>query len=150
MNFISRFAQSILTVLFLQFSTHVLAIEIVIDDYVLDPIPVAIVPFAWNEATAVAPTDVASVVRNDLKRSGRFKTLDETKLPETPSQKDAINFRNWRMSGMDNLLIGEININDAGDYIVIFQLFNVHNQEALARGQNQNQASTFKTSRSSN
>ena len=123
----------LLSLLFISINTK--AFDIVIDDGVLDPIPVAIVPFGWQQPTAVAPTDIASVIRNDLQRSGRFKTLAEDKLPETPSEKDMINFRNWRMSGMDNLLIGKLSLNDTGDYIVTFQLFNVHNQQPLARGQ---------------
>ncbi len=118
----------------LTFPTSSYSFEIDINEGVLDPIPVAIVPFGWSEPANVAPIDIASVIRNDLTRSGRFNTLTEEKLPEKPSQQEMINFRNWRMSGMDNLLIGDLKINESGEYIITFQLFNVHNQQALARG----------------
>lgn len=120
------------------------AMEIEITDGVEDPIPVAIVPFAWTEAGNVAPVDVAKVVRNDLTRSGRFNTLTEDKLPETPSQQTAINFRNWRMADMDNLLIGDVKISEDGLYIVTFQLFNVHNKQPLAKGRIKSSAQSLR------
>ena len=110
------------------------ALDIVIDDYVLDPIPVAVTPFGWDQPANVAPIDLASIISGNLKRSGRFKTLDEDKLPERPTNKDAINFQNWRLAAMDNLVIGSMTVNTKGEYIIQFHLYNVNTQQELANG----------------
>ncbi len=124
-----------LMMLFLLFiSSFAQAIEIVIDRGVENPIPVAVVPFGWSEAANVAPSDIAGVIRSNLVRSGRFNSMDEGDMRQKPTEAARINFKHWRSLGMDNLVIGNMEVTETGDYLIEFQLFNVHNQQALAKG----------------
>ncbi len=108
------------------------AIEIIIDRGVKDPIPVAIVPFGWSQASSLPPMDLAAVITNDLARSGRFAAMDEPDLPQRPADFQDINFRDWRLLGMENLVIGRLNLTDTGEYIVDFRLVDVYKEQQIA------------------
>jgi len=108
------------------------AIEIVIDKGVEDPIPVAIVPFGWSQSANLPPTDVSAVIKNDLLRSGRFKTMDEKDLPQTPHDFKSVNFRDWRLLGMENLVVGNVDLKPDGSYEVIFRLIDVYKGKQIA------------------
>jgi TolB protein len=85
--------------------------------------PIAIVPFGW-EAGGAPIEDMAAVISADLARSGRFKTLPPEDMLERPTEGGAIGFQNWRILGMDNLVVGRIRPNGGG-YEVQFQLYDV-------------------------
>lgn len=108
------------------------AIEIIIDKGVEDPIPVAIVPFGWSQASSMPPVDLAAIISNDLTRSARFDTMEEQDLPQQPSEFRDINFRDWRLLGMENLVIGQLNQTGSGDYAVDFRLINVYTEKQIA------------------
>ncbi len=108
------------------------AIEIVIDKGVEDPIPVAIVPFGWSQSANIPPTDIAEVIENDLTRSGRFKTMDQKDLPQQPHDFKSVNFKDWRLLGMENLVVGKINLTPDGNYEVVFRLIDVYKGKQIA------------------
>jgi len=86
--------------------------------------PIAIVPFGWEGPSPLAPLDVAGVITADLYRSGRFSPLAEEDFLARPVEGSQINFTNWRILNVDNLVIGKLRA--VGDeYIVQFQLFDV-------------------------
>jgi len=95
-------------------------LEIIIDRGVENPIPVAIVPFGWSQAASVPPIDLASIISSDLKRSARFAAMDEEDLPQRPDDFQKINFKDWQLLGMENLVIGQLNLDDNGNYTVDF------------------------------
>lgn len=111
---------------------YVYAIEIIIDKGVEKPIPVAIVPFGWSQAAALPPVDIAQVISNDLTRSGRFFAMEEKDMPQRPTGFDGVNFRDWRLLGMENLLIGNLTLNNQGDYEVEFRLIDVYKEKQIA------------------
>lgn len=111
---------------------YVYAIEIIIDKGVEKPIPVAIVPFGWSQAAALPPVDIAQVISNDLIRSGRFSAMEEKDMPQRPTGFDGVNFRDWRLLGMENLLIGNLTLNNQGDYEVEFRLIDVYKEKQIA------------------
>lgn len=111
---------------------HAYAIEIIIDKGVEKPIPVAIVPFGWSQAAALPPVDIAQVISNDLTRSGRFSSMEEKDMPQRPTDFDGVNFRDWRLLGMENLLIGNLTLNNQGDYDVEFRLIDVYKEKQIA------------------
>jgi TolB protein len=84
--------------------------------------PIAIVPFA---AAGPLPADVAAVVAADLERSGRFAPLPVADMLERPSDGAQVDFKNWRMLGQHHLVVGQV-LNEAGGYMVQFQLFDVY------------------------
>ena len=108
------------------------AIEIIIDKGVEKPIPVAIVPFGWSQAAALPPIDIAQVISNDLVRSGRFSSMEEKDMPQRPTNFDGVNFRDWRLLGMENLLIGNLVQNSQGDYDVEFRLIDIYKEKQIA------------------
>jgi TolB protein len=107
-------------------------LDIKITQGIEQALPIAIVPFAWSQASNVAPIDLTSIITNDLKRSGRFDVMDELDLPQRPSQFDAINFNDWRKLGMENILIGNLSLTDSGDYEISFRLIDVYRGKQIA------------------
>lgn len=91
--------------------------------------PIAVVPFG---GMGRPPQDLASIVSNDLYRSGRFAPMPVHLLPQQPSQTGEINFANWQAVGMPHLVIGRINGNSVGHYTIDFQLFDVYKGSQIA------------------
>lgn len=106
-------------------------LEIQITQGVSTAVPVAIVPFAWQVAGPPPATDVAEVIGADLTRSGRFKAIPTSSMLEKPSEASAVNFTNWRVLGVNDLVIGRVKPAGAGNYQVEFQLFNVYTGQQL-------------------
>lgn len=96
-------------------------------------IPIAIASFAGNN-TSSALLDIAAIVRADLRRSGRFQVLDETKSFENPATAQEVNLKNWQAVGVNNLSIGSIKEASDGRYQIKFQLLDVYGGK---KGQNQ-------------
>ncbi|MEO1926099.1 MAG: Tol-Pal system beta propeller repeat protein TolB [Gammaproteobacteria bacterium] len=101
-------------------------LDIKITQGIEQALPVAIVPFVWMQAGKVAPLDLTEIISNDLERSGHFDVMDQQDLPQQPSEFDNINFGDWRKLGMENILIGKLNLTDSGDYKVTFKLVDVY------------------------
>ncbi|MDE2234062.1 MAG: Tol-Pal system beta propeller repeat protein TolB [Gammaproteobacteria bacterium] len=105
-------------------------LEITVTRGVNTAVPVAIVPFGWEVQGPAPSTDVAAVIGADLTRSGRFKAIPDKSMLEKPTQASAINFTNWRILAVNDLVIGRIK--PAGsNYQVEFQLFNVYTGQQL-------------------
>jgi TolB protein len=92
-------------------------------------LPIAVVPFAWQGTQP--PEDVAGIVHNDLRGSGRFAPMPREHLPEQPAAGQTPNFDAWRASGMRHLVIGNLS-NVAGTYTVNFELHDVLKGERVA------------------
>lgn len=93
-------------------------------------LPIAIVPFA-TIGDVQSATNIASVVRADLARSGQFAPMAPEDLPAQPASFSAINFKDWRLLGMENLVIGRVLRAAEGDYVVEFRLVDVFRGEQL-------------------
>jgi TolB protein len=93
--------------------------------------PVAIVPFGWDDAGEV-PLDIAAVVSADLVRSGKVRALPKDDMLAMPTSADRINFKNWQILGMENLLIGRVRAQGKDNFTVQFQLFDVFRERQLA------------------
>jgi len=92
-------------------------------------IPIALVPFGGNDSSI--PVDIAEVVAADLERSGQFQPLARRDLVANPTSGDAINYANWRLSGVDYVVIGSVKP-AGGGYIVEAQLFDIIQQNLLS------------------
>ena len=86
-------------------------------------LPIAIVPF--GTAGEAPSEDLATIIAADLRRSGRFNPMPSTDMLEKPSDAAQVNFQNWRVLGMDNLVIGKIRGDSNSGFDVDFQLFDV-------------------------
>jgi TolB protein len=92
--------------------------------------PIAIVPF--GTAPGVPPrVDVAGVVAADLARSGLFNPMPTRDMVATPHIADQVDLHDWRMLGMDNLVIGQVKPGSSGGFDVSFVLFDVFRGQQL-------------------
>ncbi|MBK1720423.1 Tol-Pal system beta propeller repeat protein TolB [Thiocystis violacea] len=92
--------------------------------------PIAIVPFGVSEGL-VPPVDVAAIVSADLARTGRFKPMPTRDMLDMPSTREAVDFRDWSLLGMNNLVIGRVEPEGEG-YRIGFSLFDVFRGNELA------------------
>jgi len=106
-------------------------LEIRITQGVESALPIAIVPFDW-QADVPPPEDVSAVVAADLRRSGRFAPMPAVDLPSRPASFADINFKDWRLLGIDNLVIGQVKQTDSGGFAVEFRLIDVVTSKQLA------------------
>ncbi len=101
------------------------ALTIEITEGVEGALPIAVVPFGWQGTAAAPGQDIAAIISSDLSRSGRFKTLPVSDMLARPQSDTEVEFRDWKVLGMENLVIGRIQPNGTGGYLVRFQLLDV-------------------------
>ncbi len=94
-------------------------------------LPIAVVPMPFEGAGTPPATDIASVIRADLDRSGQFRSLPERDLIERPSRGSEVNHATWRTLKQDFLLIGRVLDAGGGRYRVEYELFDVAKQQRL-------------------
>ena len=100
--------------------------ELVIDiQGVAQPTPVAIVPFGWEGDPSRRPLDVADVVKQDLYRSGRFAPIDESKMLQKPTDGSGVDFDDWRILGVEAVVVGKVVPRDSSNNTIRFQLFDI-------------------------
>ncbi len=87
-------------------------------------LPIAVVPFGWSGPGAV-PEDLAAIVGADLSRSGRFRVLDRADLLSHPETGADVDFRDWRVLGIEDLVVGQLQPQGADSYVARFQLLDV-------------------------
>jgi TolB protein len=92
--------------------------------------PIAIVPFGILDGAAPG-LDVADVVAADLARSGRFRPMPRREMLVTPHRQEDIDFREWQLLGMNNLVVGEVAPAPAGGYSIRYSLFDVFGGKKL-------------------
>ena len=107
------------------------ALRITVPEGTESATPVAVVPFSFEGAGLPPETDVGDVIRNDLARSGQFRTLGKSDIVEFPTRESEVRFPTWRMLKQNYLVVGRIA--DAGDGAlrVEFELFNVASQTRM-------------------
>jgi TolB protein len=93
--------------------------------------PIAVVPFGDLDG-ARPSVDVANVISADLSRSGRFRALPRREMLAMPHRQEAVDFREWQLLGMNNLVIGEIQPAQGGGYSLRWSLFDVFTGTQLA------------------
>lgn len=106
--------------------------ELVIDvQGVAQPTPVAIVPFGWQGNAANMPLDVAEVITNDLRRSGRFAPIPESKMLQKPTSGEDVDFQDWSFVGVEAVVVGSVVQTGDNAYTLQFQLFDVFGRNQL-------------------
>jgi len=106
--------------------------DLVIDvQGVSQPTPVAIVPFGWEGDSPNVPLDVATVIKNDLRRSGRFAPTDENDMLQKPTDGVDVDFTDWSILGVEAVVVGKVIQTGANAYTLQFQLFDTFRREQL-------------------
>lgn len=91
--------------LFVTQAHAVLTIEI--DEGYDNALPIAVVPFQLDSRVALQD-DIGLIVSADLKRSGHFKPLAISTLPELPAELEQVHFDKWRGKNTDYLVMGKV------------------------------------------
>lgn len=100
------------------------ALEIVITEGVDGARPIAIVPFKYN-GVGPKPSNISDVVAADLMRSGKFKPIEVNQMPQQPSKDSEIDYAAWVNKGVEAILVGQVEQQTDGRYLVKYQLVDV-------------------------
>jgi len=98
---------------------------------VAQPTPVAVVPFGWQGSTPAAPLDVATVIKNDLRRSGRFAPTNENDMLQKPTDGADVDFDDWTILGVEAVVVGKVIQSGENAYTLQFQLFDPFTRRQL-------------------
>lgn len=96
-------------------------VRISIDEGVSIAQPIAIVPFKANGGV---PADVAQIISDDLRNSGKFSPIPRSNLPAQPGSAAEIMPDQWSALGADNVVVGQVS-STGGSYNVAYQLIDV-------------------------
>jgi TolB protein len=95
-------------------------------------LPIAVVPFEWQEAGPPPIETVDTIVANDLYRSGLFDPMAAEDMPDRPTDMESIRFGTWRLLKVDYIVIGKVRTPmDGQGHEIHYELFDVHKQERL-------------------
>ena len=111
------------------FETLAEDLVIKIEKGVSTALPIAIVPFANN--TDESLIDVAAIIRNNLERSGLFKSLPVSDMPALPTALETVRKKNWTSLGIENLVIGKLVKKKLGKTDIHFRLIDVYSGKQL-------------------
>jgi TolB protein len=89
------------------------------------PVPLAIVPFAWEGPGETAPFDMAALITANLRNSGRFDPMDQRDMLSRPSRPEQVSMGDWRIVNVDYLVIGRLIEDGPNRYTAVFQLYDV-------------------------
>jgi len=94
---------------------------------VTEPLPVAIADFQGEDsATATTGADITQVIRTNLERSGLFRSIDPAAfIQDTAALNIRPRFADWRVIGAQALVSGKTYINEVGELVVQFRLWDV-------------------------
>ncbi len=96
--------------------------------------PIAVVPFRWKGSKAL-PQDVSRIIRDDLRRSGRFKPMPLADLPQQPYLSTQVELEDWKKKGIEAIVVGEITQVDEQTYRVSFELVDIFSKGKKGEGQ---------------
>ncbi len=104
-------------------------VRISIDEGVSMAQPIAVVPF---KASGV-PADVAQIISDDLRNSGKFTPLERSQMPAQPGSAAEVVADQWSAIGIDNIVVGQVS-STGGGYNVAYQLIDTLGTSGTAGG----------------
>lgn len=103
---------------------------IIIDEGYDKQTRIAVVPFESGPEFS-SQQDMAEIVAFDLSRSGQFAPLERDNMLSFPGRPDQIFFRDWRVLGMEYVLIANLTTVANGNSRVRYFLFDVVNERQM-------------------
>jgi TolB protein len=93
---------------------------------IADATPIAVVPFSFEGKQKLGKkNDISAIIDADLARTGKFKSLRKQDMLSKPHDGASVKFTNWRLLGVEHLIVGNIKETSAGRFSVSFWLFDV-------------------------
>jgi len=108
-------------------------LHIVIDQGIVDPLPVAVPDFIGkNQQEIMVGSNLARVITNNLKRSGLFRPIDPRAFIERPSDFETLpRFQDWRIIETEALVTGQAVMQEDGRLRIEFRLWDVFRDQQL-------------------
>jgi len=104
-------------------------LEIKITQGIEDARPIAIVPFQYQGLNQ--PTQVVDrIVAADLHRSGQFRPLPVSEMPQQPKSSRDVDFKKWRSQGIEAVVTGTVTELSPGNYRVTYELVDIFQAES--------------------
>lgn len=94
------------------------------------PTNVAVVPMTLQGGGALSE-DIGNIVSADLERSGLFRTMSKINMLSYPATARDVYFRDWRIVGMEYVVVGEAVRDFDGRIKVTFSLLEVNGERTL-------------------
>ncbi|MGD8832121.1 MAG: Tol-Pal system beta propeller repeat protein TolB [Pseudomonadales bacterium] len=91
---------------------------------------IAVVPFSQGPEFD-DQQDFAQIVEFDLARSGQFAPTKKENMLSYPTRRSDVFFRDWRVLGVEYLVIGRTSVDAAGNLQVEYRLFDVFNEREM-------------------
>ncbi|MDH5736450.1 MAG: Tol-Pal system protein TolB, partial [Gammaproteobacteria bacterium] len=88
-------------------------------------LPIAIIPFERTGIAMAMSVDVAEIVATDLQRSGKFSPIEREKLIDQPHSLEDVNFKLWKVAGIDHVVLGQVKVVSPQQYELQFRLIDV-------------------------
>ena len=124
-------AVAAITVLSLAWPVLAAGEKIIIDQGYDNQTRIAIVPF---ETAGGDDAGIAPIVSFDLARSGQFDPLPPENMLSLPTRPEQVFFRDWRVLGIEYVLIGRLWEIGDGDLATTYHLLDVFNERELLSG----------------
>lgn len=122
--------------IFIVFSTSsYAALDLELTQGINAALPIAVIPFANQQANVSGDKTLTQIISNDLQNSGQFRVKGSGLLGEQPTTAEQIDSEVWRQRGVDDVLVGQIKSLGRHRFRVSFQL--VSTVEAGAGADNQ-------------
>jgi len=103
-------------------------LEIKITQGIEDARPIAIVPFKY-QGTNQPGQIIDRIVGADLHRSGQFRPLPVSEMPQRPESSRDIDFKKWRSLGVEAVVTGTVTELSPGNYRVTYELVDIFHGE---------------------
>ena len=121
-------------ILFFYFSFTYSQLRIEIKGGIADPINIAVVPMKW-ELKSTQTTYLHRIIKSDLESFGEFVVLPPESMLSLPTSKEEIYYKDWRLLGVDYLVIGGIKDSDLeGDTETNYIIFDIAREKSIHRG----------------
>ena len=115
----------LVTLMTASISNALAVLQIDITEGIEAAVPIAVVPFNWNGQPVPANADVSAIIASDLSRSGHLAPIPEQDLIARPTAVNEVDFKTWRVAGIDHLVIGTVTRQLDRSYQVQFRLFDI-------------------------
>lgn len=111
-------------------SVYAQRLTINIDKGGRNPTPIAVIPFSWS-GSGFSGDQIAEIVSSDLYRSGQFKPIDKQSMLSFPHTESEVVYRDWRMTGAEYLVTGQLSPLGNGGFAANFILCDVNGQKVM-------------------
>ena len=93
-----------------------------------NPYSVALINFNGSNS---AKYQVTSIVKNDLDRTGEFRILENNKLLSIPSSEEELNYSDFKLLGVDFIVMGSVAEEDISNIAATYKVFSVKTESQI-------------------